>query len=389
MMLLRSLATSLAACSLFGLTHGVPLMDKLRSLTPAARNVLKRATPTAPYFVVYSDAYVATEPTVAEINGFNVFAISFLLTSGAADEALAWQELTASERTTILDEYNAAGIYLVVSLFGSEDTPTTSGDDPITTANSMAAWALEYSLQGVDVDYEDFGAFDSGTGSAEQWLGNFTAQLRTQLPQGQYILTHARKSFSPDIWGGGGYLWVNEAVGSMIDWVSKGTTEYTTCEGLLYTSSSTWPESSIFQISANGVTLDKLVIGKPATATDANNGFMNTTLLASCAAEAYAGGWGECYPDAASSWITAVRGNTWPIPTLPSTTSTTSAATPTSTAPAGTGNCAGVTAWEDNVAYNGGAQVTYDGDLWTASYWNEASTPGGSADAWANDGACT
>lgn len=83
-------------------------------------------------------------------------ALSFLLTSGAADEALAWQELTASERTTILDEYNAAGISLIVSLFGSTDTPTTSGDDPITTANTMAAWALEYSLQGVDIDYEVF-----------------------------------------------------------------------------------------------------------------------------------------------------------------------------------------------------------------------------------------
>lgn len=40
---------------------------------------------------------------------------------------------------------------------------------------------------------QDFTAFDSGTGAAEQWLGNFTTQLRTQLPQGQYILTHARE----------------------------------------------------------------------------------------------------------------------------------------------------------------------------------------------------
>lgn len=72
---------------------------------------------------------------------------------------------------------------------------------------------------------------------------------------------------------------------------AEGTTDYTTCEGLVYNSSSTWPESSIFQISANGVTLDKLVIGKPATTADANNGYMNTTLLASCVAEAYADEW--------------------------------------------------------------------------------------------------
>ena len=34
---------------------------------------------------------------------------------------------------------------------------------------------------------------DSGTGSAENWVTTFTQQLRSQLPQGQYILTHARE----------------------------------------------------------------------------------------------------------------------------------------------------------------------------------------------------
>jgi hypothetical protein len=72
---------------------------------------------------------------------------------------------------------------------------------------------------------------------------------------------------------------------------SEGTTEYTTCEGLIYASSSTWPESAVFQIAGNGVPLDKLVIGKPATTTDATNGYMSTADLASCVAEAYAAGW--------------------------------------------------------------------------------------------------
>jgi len=31
-------------------------------------------------------------------------------------------------------------------------------------------------------------------GSAENWLVTFTQALRAQLPQGQYIITHARKS---------------------------------------------------------------------------------------------------------------------------------------------------------------------------------------------------
>ena len=34
---------------------------------------------------------------------------------------------------------------------------------------------------------------NAGDGKAEAWLETFTKTLRSQLPQGQYILTHARK----------------------------------------------------------------------------------------------------------------------------------------------------------------------------------------------------
>jgi len=40
------------------------------------------------------------------------------------------------------------------------------------------------------------------------------------------------------------------------------------------------------------VTLDKLVIGKPATTADAKSGYMNTTYLAQCVEEAAQQGWG-------------------------------------------------------------------------------------------------
>lgn len=68
----------------------------------------------------------------------------------------------------------------------------------------------QYDLDGVDVDYEvifsysyfcwtgyrlgqDFNAMNAGDGKAEQWLITFTTALRAQLPQGTYILTHARE----------------------------------------------------------------------------------------------------------------------------------------------------------------------------------------------------
>ena len=67
-------------------------------------------------------------------------ALSFLLLSGPADQAVEWTLISASDRAAIKAQYAAAGISLVVSAFGSTDAPTSSGADPVATANTMAAW---------------------------------------------------------------------------------------------------------------------------------------------------------------------------------------------------------------------------------------------------------
>ncbi|KAF8967623.1 glycoside hydrolase [Flammula alnicola] len=292
-----------------------------------AREILARATPAAPHFVVYADAYDGTTgpPAASALSGYNVFALSFLLTEGAWDKAEEWTTLTASQRSSIKSQYAAAGIKLIVSVFGSTDVPTSSGADPIATANTMAAWVIQYSLDGIDVDYEDFNAIDAGNGKAEAWLISFTQQLRTKLPQGTYLLTHAPVApwFSPNMWGGGGYLKVHSSVGSLIDWYNvqfynQGASEYTTCANLLTASSSTWPQTAVFQIAASGVPLNKIVIGKPATTSEASNGFMSTSTLASCLQQAKGQGWtgGAMvwqFNQAPSSWITAVRASSWAV----------------------------------------------------------------------------
>ncbi|KAF9454329.1 glycoside hydrolase family 18 protein [Macrolepiota fuliginosa MF-IS2] len=292
-----------------------------------ARDILARATPSPPHFVVYGDAYDGTTgpPAVSQISGFNVFALSFLLLEGAWDKAYEWTTLTAAQRSSVKSQYAAAGIKLIVSAFGSTDIPTTTGADPIATANTFAAWVKQYNLDGIDVDYEDFGAFDAGNGKAESWLISFTQQLRNQLPQGTYLLTHAPVApwFSPNQWGGGGYLKVHQSVGSLIDWYNvqfynQGVNEYTTCDNLLTTSSSVWPQSALFQIAASGVPLSKLVIGKPATSSDAGSGFISTSTLASCVQQAKNKGWNGGvmvweYPRAASPWIKSVRSLSWPV----------------------------------------------------------------------------
>ncbi|KAJ8519827.1 hypothetical protein ONZ45_g3252 [Pleurotus djamor] len=326
---LSSLLLALRATSLFATVAAAPVNEtNFESLSPKARSILARATPAAPHFVMYSDMWVSGQtrpPTAAQLAGTNVFILSFLLTVGAWDQAQSWQSLSASDRSSIKAEYAAAGIKLMVSAFGATDAPTSANLDPVATANTMAAWVKQYSIDGIDVDYEDFNAINAGDGKAEAWLTNFTKQLRVQLPQSNYILTHAPVApwFSPNKFGGGAYLTVHKNVGSMIDWYNvqfynQGASEYTTCSGLLTASSSTWPKSSVFEIAASGVPLSKIVIGKPAAAGDANNGLMSTSTLASCLQQAKNQGWNGGvmvwqYPHANTAWFKAVRASSWPF----------------------------------------------------------------------------
>jgi chitinase len=329
MLLFSWLASFVASAVIYSTgTLAAPAVNgtNLDGLSDQARSILARATPAAPHFVVYGDAWDGQTgpPPVSSIKGFNVYTLSFLLLAGAWDKAYEWTSLTADQRSTLKSQYASAGIKLIVSAFGSTDVPTTTNADPVATANTFAAWVKQYNLDGIDVDYEDFGAMDSGKGEA--WLISFTKQLRAQLPAGQYIITHAPVApwFQPGSrWPGGGYLKVHSQVGSLIDWYNiqfynQGANVYTDCNGLLTTSANAWPNTAVFQIAASGVPLSKIVIGKPATASDASNGFMSTSTLASCVSQAKAKGWNGGvmvweYPRASSSWISQVRGSAWPV----------------------------------------------------------------------------
>jgi len=63
-------------------------------------------------------------------------------------------QLTTDERASLKSRYQAAGIKLIVSAFGDSNVPTTTGADPTSTAQTMAAWVKQFDLDGIDVDYE-------------------------------------------------------------------------------------------------------------------------------------------------------------------------------------------------------------------------------------------
>jgi len=55
----------------------------------------------------------------------------------------------------------------------------------------------------------------------------------------------------------------------------------------------------------------------------------------------------------------------------------------------GTGNCAGLLAWNSTTAYNGGQSVMYNGHKWTAKWWTQGDIPGNnSQNVWTDNGSC-
>ncbi|KAI0629142.1 glycoside hydrolase [Trametes polyzona] len=294
-------------------------------LNTNASPLVARATAPSPAFVIYTDKFVSADvlPPATQLAGYNVVALSFLTLAGALDQAGAYAALAPDAKAAKKAEYQKAGINIVVSAFGETDKPTTSGADPVGTANTMAQFVLTNQLDGIDVDYEDLDAMNAGDGKAEAWVTQFTQTLRTKLPQGQFILTHAPLApwLSPNAqFKAGAYLTINKNVGSMIDWYNiqfynQGL--YTDCNGLLNAAGGAFPGSSLFEIAANGVELNKLVIGKPGSAADATNGFIDPATLGTCVEQAKAKGWSGGvmafqFPEADAAWIKAAKGTAFP-----------------------------------------------------------------------------
>ena len=118
--------------------------------------------------------------------------LAFLQSSGPLDQAAAWASLDATKRKQLKQQYNDKGVSIVVSAFGGSESPTSKGLDPVTLGGQMAKFVLDTDLDGIDVVWDDTQAALKTGGAGEQWLTTFTQTLRSSLPNGQYILTHAR-----------------------------------------------------------------------------------------------------------------------------------------------------------------------------------------------------
>ena len=117
-----------------------------------------------------------------------------------------------------MSAYHNAGQKVLVSAFGATEFPTSQGEDPTQTAQALAQFVIDNQLDGVDLDYEDNSAMDSGSGV--QWLITCTNTLRSLLPASEgYIITHAPQApYFMSSYAQGGYLTVDKQAGASINW---------------------------------------------------------------------------------------------------------------------------------------------------------------------------
>ncbi|KAJ3216232.1 hypothetical protein HDU81_001146 [Chytriomyces hyalinus] len=192
-----------------------------------------------------------------------------------------------------------AGKKVLISAYGAGVTPTTNGDDAVEDARMLAEFVQRNGLDGVDIDWEDGPSLGNG---GEEWLITLTRELRSQLPSPQYLITHAPQGphFSPDLYGGGAYVTVDQEAGNLIDfynvqYYNQGSSSYDDCDCLLFNSGGWAPQTSVFEIhDALGIPLNKIVIGKPVTqdgVDDGSTGYMDPSGLIECFRQAGEQGW--------------------------------------------------------------------------------------------------
>jgi len=139
-------------------------------------------------------------------------------------------------------------------------------------AKSISNFVVKNNLDGVDIDFEDTGAF---TGTANyngvDFLVNLTNALREELPSPQFLITHAPQPPYLQLGSGmDGYVSVMKEVGGEIDWLN-----------VQFYNNPPWSSnpqqiiSSYEQFSKlPGLSPEKLLVGLPVAPNDAGSGYI-------------------------------------------------------------------------------------------------------------------
>ncbi|WP_114394929.1 glycosyl hydrolase family 18 protein [Oleisolibacter albus] len=169
-----------------------------------------------------------------------------------------------------------AGKAVLLSLGGgacSNSDWQAMSEDLDNVVSQLVGYVQQYGLDGIDIDFEDSGAFQAGaTFDGTQFLIGLTRKLYGALPSGKKIISHAPQP--PYFYSGWDYAYktIMQECGDAIAWLNV---QYYNNPDFQDPSYITGPSQGAVQgIMAIGVPAEKVVVGKPVGPNDAGSGYL-------------------------------------------------------------------------------------------------------------------
>jgi chitinase len=255
-------------------------------------------------------------------SGYNVLILAFYImqSHNPYDSAQSWSAMNDTARAKTMDYVHSKGACMLISVGGATDSPYNQ--DPWNVGSEAAQWAIKYQLDGVDFDLENIDVgFKYRSEDMAGWITNATLSARKVLGDSRTI-THAPQApyfgtIGGNDWTGlsGGYSFVEKH--SQVDWYNiqfynQGVQCYADYNGTFVQSCSTFPHTSVGEIISNGVVANKIVIGKPVTTGDANNGYLEASAFGNLLRSAIQNGFkiggymGWKWEPAAQTWPSSI-----------------------------------------------------------------------------------
>jgi len=235
--------------------------------------------------------------------------LAFWLYDNPADFVGVWGAAPASQKQAAINYAHSKGAVIMVACGGATENPFDR--NPTDYGTKIGQYAANNMLDGIDFDLENFDKGLVAPGKSAQatldWIvaaNNAARSAFAAIRGSQPIISHAPQGpyfgrvGDTTSWAGslGGYTAVEKACKVdfyNVQFYNQGATCYTTYEGLFVrsgTSCSVFPGTSISEINQWGVPMNKIVLGKPLTQEDANNGHVTPSTLKTMISHAQSNG---------------------------------------------------------------------------------------------------
>lgn len=210
-------------------------------------------------------------PGFSRKHGYNYIALDGWTCSGSSGLPLSfWKNPNAYINTTLGESddatrkiikqfYQAAGVKLMVNVFGANEKPVNGKLDAMDCAIKLVAFMDGFGFDGANIDFQE-GILGDGIG----WITRFTLSLNDKNTK-QYIFSHSVDIdlFDQKQYPTGDYTLIEKAVGKYINFYNI---RYATPKGNFtnYKEIFAMGTLSVVGLAKKGFPLNKIIIGKPS-----------------------------------------------------------------------------------------------------------------------------